>query len=154
MDLNDEWETFLESNINLNINNDRKTTLKKNTPKCSELYVSTQTKIAYLSEPINLYDIFWDLKILPYHEFKEGLLKKSIKINSLSKEEVDELDLNIKKEREKNVYLRCNIINQINDPSSRKIKFKDVRKIICGISSKDLLCSKKKLKVRFIIVSL
>ena len=31
-------------------------------PKCSEIYISTQTKIAYISEPINLNEMFWKIQ--------------------------------------------------------------------------------------------
>ena len=106
-----------------------------------------------MSEKINLSDIFWKLEILPYQNMSEGILKKSIKINNTDKESVIKLEKNIN-EIKKNNYIKHNIITQINDPHSRKTKYKDVRKITVGISSKDLLSSRKGKKGRFIIVSL
>ena len=61
-------------------------------PKCSEIYISTQTKIAYLNKSINLNDVFWKLPTIIYHQPKNGIIKKSIKINCLNPTEVDELE--------------------------------------------------------------
>ena len=37
-------------------------------PKCSDIYISTQTKIAYLNSTIDLYRIgFWKLPIINYY---------------------------------------------------------------------------------------
>ena len=50
-------------------------------PKASDIYISTKTIIGFLNTSINLNDIFWKLNILNYHEQKEGIIKKQIKIN-------------------------------------------------------------------------
>lgn len=155
MDLEKEWENFCNDSLNNNniidnnYKNDTFIEKEKFTPKCSDLYISTQTKIAYLSREFDLKNIFWKLKILPYHKFSEGLLKKSIKINSNSKVEVEELEKHLKTEKLNDKSVRYNIINHFDDPSSRKIKFKDVRKIIVGVCSKDLISSRKKEKGAF-----
>ena len=39
-------------------------------PKCSDIYISTKTKIAYLNQKIDLNEIFWKIQILLYHEPK------------------------------------------------------------------------------------
>jgi TATA-box binding protein (TBP) (component of TFIID and TFIIIB) len=151
MDLDNEWMNFCNNNENNKlIIRDKKINNNENkfTPKCSELYISTQTKIAYLNENINLLDIFWKLKILPYQNMSEGILKKSIKINNTDKESVIELEKTIL-EIKKNNYIKDFIITQINDPHSRKLKYKDVRKVTVGISSKDLLSTRKKEKGAF-----
>ena len=54
--LEEEWENFL-LNDNININNNTNIDNKKDIPKSSELYISTKTKISYLSIPINLDEI-------------------------------------------------------------------------------------------------
>ena len=36
-------------------------------PKCSEIYISTKTKIAYISDKVDLNNVFWKINILPYH---------------------------------------------------------------------------------------
>ena len=49
--------------------------------KCTELYISTQTKISYLNMPIILNDVFWKIPILPYHIPSNGVVKKQMKFN-------------------------------------------------------------------------
>ena len=57
MDLDDEWALFQQSSNNL-VNTNETKSIKKNKekhiPKCSDIYISTQTKIGYLSNTIDL----------------------------------------------------------------------------------------------------
>lgn len=110
-------------------------------PTCSDIYISTKTKIAYLNQEIDLKRIFWNIKIIPYSIPEEGVIKKQMKFNSLLVEEYDEIQEHLKKEN----YYEEYIITHIDNPTGR-IKFKDIRKISVGISKKDLLsyrCKKK-----------
>ena len=142
-DLNSLWETYQNSGI---FNTKTTTKNKKSkTPKCSDIYISTKTKIAYLNSNIDLYLLFWAIPILDYEIPKEGVIKKQIKISSINKNEVNELEEKIKKE--KNIF--CDIIQQIDNPNARKNKFKDIRKINIGINSKDLISYRKKKKGAF-----
>lgn len=113
----------------------------KNVPKASPIYISTKTKIAYLNKSIDLQTIFWLLPVQDYHTCDECIIKKQIKINSISQEELDIINDKLKNEK----YVDQHIINHIDNPSGR-IKFKDVRKISVGLSKKDVLsyrCKKK-----------
>ena len=60
------------------------------------------------------------------------------------------LENKIKNEKNINV----DILNQINIKTKKGIKFKDVRKIMIGLSSKDVINQRKKKRVRFITVLL
>ena len=149
-DLDAEWEAFQNQNTNTNSSNytldsSNHTNIKKKPPKCSDIYISTQTKIAYLNMPIKLYEVFWNLKIMEYHIPSNGIIKKSIKINCDTPEEVIELEKNIKTEKNVDIH----VISQVNNPNARKIKFKDVRKIDVGLSKKDLISYRKKKKGAF-----
>jgi TATA-box binding protein (TBP) (component of TFIID and TFIIIB) len=143
-DVNDEWENFI---------NDKNETLKVSEvseepefiPTFTDLYISTQTKIGYLNQPINLNKIFWKIPILDYHEAKEGIIKKIMKINSVTPEEVIELEENIN--TEKNVSV--DIISNVNCVTGESVTFKDIRKITVGISKKDLINFRKKKKSAF-----
>ena len=166
MDLNTEWMNFIDNNVssstlsqepcsdnitermdadvgepeNLNVNSPK---ISK-TPKCSELYISTKTMIGYLDRPVNLTDTFWNIPIIPYHLRKEGVIKKQIKFNSNTKEEVEEI---INKCKEYN-YINAFIMQHIDNESGR-IKFKDVRKISIGLSKKDIISYRIKQKSAF-----
>lgn len=110
-------------------------------PIASELYVSTKTKIAYLNTHINLNDVFWKIEILPYYKPANGIIKKQIKFNSETMEELDFILNKIKNEK----YCEENIITHINNPMGR-IKFKDIRKVSVGVCKKDIVshrCKKK-----------
>jgi|TARA_B110000971_G_C20011352_1_gene501709 hypothetical protein len=148
-ELDDEWVSF-QNQITNNILPkasllSKKDTTKRLIPKCSDIYISTQTKIAYLNSPIKLYDIFWKLDVLDYYKQEEGLIKKSIKINCNSVEEAKVLDDRIKCIDNIDV----NILSQVNNPNARKVVFKDIRKIDVGLAKKDLISYRKKKKGAF-----
>jgi hypothetical protein len=145
------WKNFLEigdindtniSNIIDNTVNLNKTSI--NIPKGTDIYISTKTKIAYLSTSIELFEIFWNINIIPFHIPKEGVIKKQMKFNFIAAEElkvVEEKLLNIKNVEQL-------IITQIINPEGR-IKFKDIRKISIGISNKDIISYRTKQKSAF-----
>ena len=158
MNLDEEWLNFsenIDNNNNININNNTNNINNVNNfnnnnnnsnhtkliPKCSDIHISTKTKICYLNIPIDLYDIFWKLEINNYHLPIEGIIKKTMKFNCTDHEQVKILDEHIKNETNIEVY-------QINKVESKN-KFKDIRKIIVGISNKDILTNKKKKKSAF-----
>ena len=148
-DLDAEWEAFQNQLSNNNQSNYIATSVKEEVeldiPKCSDIYISTQTKIAYLNSPIKLYEIFWKLNVLDYYKPQDGIIKKSIKINCDTPEEVTDLENNIKKQENIDIH----ILSQVNNPNARKVKFKDVRKIDIGLSKKDLISYRKKKKGAF-----
>jgi len=112
-------------------------------PEPGNLNVSTKSIIAYLKEPIDL-NIFWDIPILPYATPQEGVIKKTIKINSLSAEELLLVQERLKSEP----YFEEQVISHIDNPNGR-VPFKDTRKITCGISSKDIMTYHLKKKKEF-----
>jgi len=148
-DLDAEWISFQNQ---LNNNNQSKyiaqpvkEEIQEDIPKCSDIYISTQTKIAYLNQNIDLEPVFWNLPIIDYYNPQNGIIKKSIKINSITPEQVLKLEEKIKTIP----YVEEQIISQVNNPNARKIKFKDVRKIDIGMCKKDLICYRKKKKGAF-----
>ena len=112
--------------------------------KCTDLYISTQTKISYLNMPIVLNDVFWKIPVLPYHMQSNGVVKKQMKFNSNTQEEVDDILIKSQEYR----YVNQHIINQIIKPDGR-IKFKDVRKVSIGLCKKDITSSRCKKKSAF-----
>jgi hypothetical protein len=164
--LNKEWENFVGSNYtNLssdeedfdenqeieeiehikdieNLNNEKRINSKE-TPKSSDIYISTKTKIAYLNIPIDL-KIFWNIPTISYYNPINGIVKKQIKINSLTAEELSELQEKLKHE----TYFSEHIITSINNPNGR-IKFKDIRKISIGLCKKDIMSCRCKKKSAF-----
>lgn len=141
--LEEEWEKFL-LNDNINITNNTNIDNKKEIPKSSELYISTKTKISYLSIPINLDEIFWKIPLTDYNIPKVGIIKKQMKFNFTNKEDIDIVE----KKLEKLKYVEQNIITQIMNPEGR-IKFKDIRKISIGLSKKDIVSYRTKKKSAF-----
>lgn len=110
-------------------------------PKASAIYISTKTKIAYLNTPIDLKSVFWQIPVLQYATPSDGVVKKQIKLNSATIEELNFIQERLKSE----TFFEEHIITSINNPTGR-ITFKDIRKISIGISKKDLTsyrCKKK-----------
>lgn len=149
--INDEWETFISSNgeddveendygeygeeiVSNNITNEI-------CPKSSPIYISTKTNISYLNQMVDLKTVFWQIPIIPYAQPINGVVKKQMKMNSLTIEDMEDIQEKLKNE----VCVEENIITSINNPSGR-IKFKDIRKVSVGLSKKDLTsyrCKKK-----------
>lgn len=142
-----DWENFC--NNEMTINNSELETLdnivdENYIPKSSNIYISTKTKISYLSQVIDLKKTFWKLKISPYHTVGECIIKKQMKFNSLSESELNEVKDNLKNEK----YWEEHIITRIVNPEGR-IKFKDIRKISVGLCKKDILSYRTKKKSAF-----
>ena len=133
----EEWCEFddtenLSANIILDLNE---------APKASDIYISTKTKIAYLNTPIDLKQLFWNVPVIPYAKPCNGVIKKQMKFNSSTIEELQSIQNNLKDEP----YFEEHVITHIDNPTGR-IKFKDTRKISIGISKKDIMsyrCKKK-----------
>ncbi len=115
-----------------------------NKPKCSDIYISTTTKIAHLNMEIDIKKVFWEIPVIRYVDPVEGVIKKQIKFSTTERSEYDEIMERIKNER----YCDNQEIEHIDNPDGR-IKFKDQRKISVGISKKDILCYRSKKKRAF-----
>ena len=146
-DIDSAWSNFLEDGT---VNNDVESTIihkisnNDEVPKGTDIYISTKTKIAYLNSHIDLDSTFWNINIIPYHEHKEGVVKKQMKFNFTEQETLQIVS-------DKLVGLNNvdeQIITQIMNPSGR-IKFKDIRKISIGLSQKDIMSYRSKKKSAF-----
>jgi TATA-box binding protein (TBP) (component of TFIID and TFIIIB) len=113
-------------------------------PVATDIYISTKSKIAYLNQQIDLKTLFWGIKVIPYSTPKNGIIKKQMKFNSLTQEDFDIVQENLKNE----THYDQQIITSINNPAGR-IKFKDIRKISVGVSKKDSMCYRCKQKSAF-----
>lgn len=157
--IDDDWESFLQNdyeddtedevqlNIRNNENNEKNSHLTdvKNIPKCSDIYISTKTKICYLNDQdIDIKRIFWDIPILDYSVPKNGIVKKQIKYSSTCKSETEAIEHRL-------ANIKCyeeQIIEHIDNPEGR-IKFKHQRKISIGTCKKDILSYRSKKKRAF-----
>ena len=160
MNIDDEWENFISSGYSDDISSDDEeineivkqtneefisanlsSDLTSLAPKATDIYISTKTKIAYLDRIIDLKKLFWDIPVIPYAKPSNGVIKKQMKFNLASQEELTFIQEKLKSE----IYFEEHIITHIDNPTGR-IKFKDTRKISIGVSKKDLMsyrCKKK-----------
>jgi TATA-box binding protein (TBP) (component of TFIID and TFIIIB) len=160
MDLNidDEWSQFLLNNnqensddeliqdvidLNTSQNIHKNNYSEKDIPEPTQIYISTKSKIAYLDKPVDL-KIFWDIPVIPYGTPSDGVIKKQIKFNSKTSEELDMIQEKLKDV----LYCDQHIMSHIDNPNGR-IKFKDIRKISIGISKKDIMTYRSKKKQAF-----
>lgn len=149
--VDDAWLNFINNDndkiVDNNIGNKETKNISENDiPKCSDIYISTQTKIAYLNQTVNLNEIFWKIPVINYEYSGEGIIKKQMKVNCLTKQETFELEKKI--EEAKGVVV-TDIIQKIDNPNARKVKYKDVRKINIGLCKKDLTSYRVKRKGAF-----
>lgn len=139
MELDDEWEKFLNGDYNTAepIKHDD----LGEAPECNELYISTKTKLLYLTcDHVDVCNIFWNAPIVEYWKPIEGVIKKQMKVAADSKEECEE---NMRKLKQTYYYTE-RIIKQIDNPLAKTIKYKDERKVTIGMSSKNVLNYKGK----------
>ena len=61
-------------------------------PTCDELYISTKTKVVFLSEPVDIQNIFWQIQVIDYWKPCDGVVKKQMKIVSNTMEEFEEYE--------------------------------------------------------------
>lgn len=128
-----------------NVNTNSVEEITGDVPECDDLYISTTTKVLFLNQPIDIQTIFWEIPVIDYWKPEEGVLKKQIKIVSKTKEELETYQHKIEN---LNYYTEV-IIKQIDNPDARRLKFKDERKITIGISKKDIMTCRGKVKNAF-----
>jgi hypothetical protein len=163
-DINEEWKNFISSgnddddisdddllDLNTFIQKDEELVsanlsfdFNSETPKASDIYISTKTKLGYLNRTIDLNSVFWAVPVIPYARPCNGVIKKQKKFNSLTVEELEYIKEKLKFEN----YFEEHIITSINNPAGR-IKFKDIRKVSIGISKKDIMSYRSKKKSAF-----
>lgn len=156
--VDDEWNMYLTSQIVSTSSRENKNTVITNPenqienveidstiPKCDDLYISTKTKVLFLNQEVDIHKVFWEIPIIEYWKPMIGVIKKQMKIVSKTEEEYEEY----RKHLENIDYYSENVIKQIHNPSARRIKFKDERKITIGISKKDIMNCRGKIKNAF-----
>ncbi len=160
-EVDDEWDKFIssysndsddsgedaipvETNINIALKSHVIHCDDVQSPKSGEIYISTKSKIAYLNHSIDLNAVFWKIPVIPYSMPANGVIKKQMKFNSTTQEEVDFIQESLKNEN----YFDQHIITSIDNPNGR-ITFKDIRKVSIGVSKKDLLSHRCKRKSAF-----
>ena len=121
-------------------------------PEASELNISTQSKIVFLKCEIPM-SLFWDIPIIPYHLPQEGIVKKQLRITSHSQKDLNEIHEHLKREG----YWFDQVITHVDNTDtatsslskSKRVVFKDVRKVTVGISKKDVIATNVKKSLAF-----
>ena len=107
MNIDEEWENFIspgysddissdDEEINVIVKQTNEEFLSANlssdltslAPKATNIYISTKTKIAYLDKIIDLKKLFWEIPVIPYAKPCNGVIKKQMKFNLASQEEL------------------------------------------------------------------
>lgn len=147
-DLDAAWEEFMSSGTIDNFaqqEDNRITKINNGAPEPSNIYISTKTRIIFLNNPVDLYQIFWKIDIIPYDKEDSGVIKKQIKIISNSEDELNELQNKL------SVYPYHveHVISHLDKQHGKSNVYKDVRKLSIGICHKDLLSFRSKQKSAF-----
>ena len=142
-DLDLEWERFLNNDFHIQLLQNK---VDVNIPKCSPLYISTKTKIAYFNHDIILDEVFWKIPIINYNEHQNGVIKKQMKFNLTTKEQTKSVNHKLDNY---NYFKRSHSINYVDTLTGKKHIYKDIRKVTMGICNKDILSRKIKEKSAF-----
>ena len=114
MNIDQEWENFISSSYGDDISSDDEdvneivkqtaeefisanlsSDLTSEAPKSSNIYISTKTKIAYLDTPVDLKELFWQVPVIPYAKPCNGVIKKQMKFNTNTHEELKFIQDNV-----------------------------------------------------------
>jgi len=147
--VDDEWERFLSgtsSSDPIVSPKEHQNNGSAIAPPCGELHISTKTKVLFLNTEIDTHQMFWDLPIVDYWLPKEGIIKKQLKITSNTPEEFDAMQTRLKKS---STYCTEMVFNHIDNPTAKRLKFKDDRKLTVGMSKKDIMNCRGKPKKAF-----
>ena len=98
LDIDSAWSSFCDGDYNINSVNTIPQNSVNKAPKCGQLYISTRTKISYLSQKIELANLFWKIPIIPYEQPCNGVIKKQMKFNSTCQEQLDNIQANLTRE--------------------------------------------------------
>ena len=102
-------------------------------PDPGELYISTRTKIAFLTSTVVLKDTFWGIPITPHSTPSEGVIKKQMKFSCSSPQELEQLRAHLPTD----TYVVEHVIKHI-EPVQGRIGYSDVRKVSVGVCNKDV----------------
>jgi hypothetical protein len=151
--IDDEWESYLQDTrmgVDTSIvteppsvNDSSYIPIKL--PKCEELYISTTTKVLYLNQEIDINNVFWKIPVNEYWRPEQGVIKKQMKIVSRTKEEYKSYTDKLSRLN----YYTEHVIKSIDNPTARRNKFKDERKITIGVSKRDIMNCRGKVKNAF-----
>lgn len=153
LEIDAEWESYINANKNGLIDEKNNTECGEMVkgdsdhilPKCEELYISTTTKVLYLNQEIDIDNIFWKIPTIEYWRPESGVIKKQMKVVSHTKEEYNTYCNKLKSLK----YYTEHVIKKIDNPNARRNKFKDERKITIGMSKRDIMNCRGKVKNAF-----
>lgn len=149
-DIDQEWKNFLNDSDKFENEISNDTAEQHSNIKCSKLYISTKTKIAFLNTQVDVNKIFWKLPIINYYEAKTGIIKKQMKNTCFSKEECNFVDELVKIEGKDGIPVKQFVISHLDNPTSKaKVNFKHVQKISVGTCKKDFISYRTKEKGAF-----
>ena len=141
--INDAWDNFKNNDFDespdLDFENEELVS-----PKCTDIYISTKTKICFLNKSIHLDNLFWKIPIIPYYKPTNGVIKKQMKITSFDDKDIQDIQDNLKDEP----ISSCFEISK-STKSKKKKNFKYVQKVNIGLSKKDLTSYRVKQKNAF-----
>lgn len=143
--IDDEWKQYLLGDSTDIQKSTSSTIMPEVLPKCQELYISTKTKVLFLNQTVDINRVFWEIPIIEYWKPISGVVKKQMKIVSKTPEDYEEYRARLVDIP----HYSEHIIKQINNPAARRIKFKDERKITIGVSKKDIMNCRGKVKNAF-----
>lgn len=127
MSLDEDWATFMTDGI-IATEVKQPTTIEK-APEPSKLHISTQTKIVYLNTEIDINHLFWNLPIIEFHHSATGILKKQMKLTTMTVEDTQKYEELIKDH-----------YNGVLENISLKTEpYKCVQKASIGLSNKDVI---------------
>ena len=136
-----EWDSFMCGGNDCSIVSKRHDkVIIIDIPTSTPIKISTKTMISYFNQTFDINTLFWKLPIIPYHEQKEGIVKKQIKLTSFSSEALESIKQKVKDEH----MITTHVISSVKDST-----FKHVQKINVGLCKKDVQTNSFKEKGAF-----
>ena len=158
-DIDEEWRSFLltdnaqENTLEPQENSKVIKNIIPECPKCTDITISTKVKVLYLNiKELNIYEIFWKLNVIRFWNQSEGIIKKQIKITSNTQEDYKDIEKRNKNDNYMSILKLKHVEKEITNhlkPEQQQSVFKNISKISVGMSKKDILKFRTKVKGAF-----
>lgn len=126
----DEWSSLVSRTTHDDCVNTYDVICRDHEFSASPLYISTKTAIVTMNTELDIERMFWDIDVIDYHLMEEGVVKKQIKLQTMSTEKLADVI-----SRSSDKRWTHQIITHVDGDGDQ---FRDVRKISCGLCKHDI----------------
>lgn len=113
------------------------------------LSISTISKSLRLNHTINTPELFWKIPVIPYTDYRCGVVKKQLYVRSTTPQQVEEYNEQRSKLNNCEFPIHEIIVQHIDTPKASHVQYLDKRSIAIGTCRKNIISPKKRKRCAF-----